>query len=161
LCSIALFLQIVYVDPAIASRKEAEVERAARALRVKKRLLRGGRNAEDEGMSSDEEAEEVEMLLREELGGRYMGSFCCLNLLIFFAFPCVVVRADTDPGFFSFVLFALERQRGIGLRQRGHSTWGQNVGRQRRWWWVIVGFFRFRFGLRRGRGWGRSGRKSR
>jgi len=87
LCSIALFFQIVYVDPAIASRKEAEVERAARALRVKKRLLRGGRNAEDEGMSSDEEAEEVEMLLREELGGRYyMGSFCCLNGLIFFCF---------------------------------------------------------------------------
>ena len=59
------------MDPAIASRKEAEVERAARALRVKKRLLRRGRSADDEDMSSDEEAEEVEMLLREELGGRY------------------------------------------------------------------------------------------
>lgn len=59
------------MDPAIASRKEAEVERAARALRVKKRLLRGGRSADDEDLSSDEEAEEVEMLLREELGGRY------------------------------------------------------------------------------------------
>ena len=79
LCSIALFFQIVYVDPAIASRKEAEVERAARALRVKKRLLRGGRSAEDEGMSSDEEAEEVEMLLREELGGRYYMGFLLLS----------------------------------------------------------------------------------